>query len=136
MKTIWKKEYDTGFEKIDQQHRKIIEIIDKLDSNILSKVDDDIINDIVMDLKIYTISHLDFEERLFKKYKYSDDNLEEHLDKHNDFRNKISEFMVSEIYVKTELAYKISEYLKKWLFDHISETDKKFVAFLKENGHL
>lgn len=136
MKTIWKKEYETGFEKIDKQHRQIVDIIDKLNEEIEQKVGGDTINEMVLELKIYSISHLDFEERLFKKYNYTDENLENHMDKHNFFRNKISEFMVGEIYIQTELAYKISTFLKEWLISHIQETDKKFVQFLKDEGHI
>ena len=136
METIWKKEYETGLEKIDRQHKEIVSIIQKLEKKLHNNEDIPQITEIVMDLKIYTISHLDFEERLFKKYNYVGDNLEDHLDRHNDFRNKISEFLVGDIYVKSELAYKISDFLKKWLFNHILETDMKFVSFLKDEGKI
>lgn len=136
MKTIWKKEYETGFQKIDDQHIEIVKIIQNLEENLHNTVDIPRITEIVMDLKIYTISHLDFEERLFKKYNYKGNDLDSHLNKHNDFRNKISEFLVGEVYVQSELAYKISSFLKDWLINHILETDVKFVKFLKDTGKL
>ncbi len=136
MNIIWKKEYETGFEKIDNQHIEIVKIIQYLEENLLNTEDIPRITEIVMDLKIYTINHLDYEERLFKKYNYIGDNLKNHLDKHNDFRNKISEFLVGEVYVKSELAYKISNFLKEWLISHILKTDMKFVKFLKDEGKI
>ncbi len=136
MQTTWKKEYETGFKEIDQQHHNIIKTIQKLENNIFSQKDEDSVNDIIMDLKIYTISHLEYEERLFKKYKYTDEYLKDHVNKHNDFRKKISEFINENSSVSSELANKISSYLKEWLINHIKETDVKFVKFLEENGHL
>jgi hemerythrin len=34
----------------------------------------------------------------------------------------------------SQIAKEVFEYLKKWLFNHIPITDKKFVDCFKENG--
>ncbi len=133
MKIEWKEEYDTGITKIDTQHKKIIYIINALNEELLANKNCDAVNEILLDLKIYTISHLDFEERLFKKYKYEGEDSESHLKKHQDFKDTIAQFMGGETIIKSELAYKISKFLQEWLINHILDTDMKFAEFLKQN---
>lgn len=134
MNVIWKKEYETGISKIDLQHRKIVSIINALNEEILVNKNYDVVNEILVDLKIYTITHLDYEERLFQKYKYEGEDFETHLKKHKDFKDTIAKLMGGVAIVKSELAYKISEFLKDWLIGHILDVDMKFAEFLKYKG--
>ncbi len=136
MNIIWKKEYETGISKVDLQHKKIVYIINALNEEILQNKNCDAVNEILMDLKIYTISHLDYEERLFKKHNYEGEDFETHLKKHKDFKDTIAEFLGGEVIVKSELAYKISTFLKDWLISHILDTDMKFAEFLKSKDEI
>jgi len=131
MKIIWNKEFDTGIKKIDEQHKKIVTIINNLNDEILINKNSEAINEMLIDLKIYTISHLDYEERLFKKHNYEGVGFEEHIKKHNDFKKAIGDFFSEGVIVKSEFAYKISMFLKDWLFNHILDTDMKFAEFIK-----
>jgi hemerythrin-like metal-binding protein len=127
---IWEKIYETGVEKIDFQHKKIVEYINRLYTDIVINKNTDSINETLMDLKIYTISHFSVEEKLFKKHKYSGDDLEEHLKKHSDFENTLSSYIGDITSSKNELGYNIIEFLKDWLINHVMETDMKFVQFI------
>ena len=134
MEFIWKKEYETGIDKIDSQHIKIVKLINKLNDTIRDSSEDTIISGIILDLKIYAISHLVYEEKLFKKYNYSGDDFEKHKKTHDNVRKQISDFIGNPNYLPKELAYKISLFLIDWLKNHINETDMKFTKFLKSTG--
>lgn len=86
-----------------------------------------------MDLKIYTIFHFTTEEKMFTKYNYKGEDFESHMNKHEQFKNKIAECMGNTVISKKELAYNLSEYLKNWLVHHILDTDMKFALYMKRN---
>ena len=129
----WKKEYNTGIEKIDKQHKKLVELINKLHDEIILKKDCDSVQEIIVDLKLYTIFHFTTEEKLFKKYGYNSTEYDEHIEKHNTFRKKIADFMGDTTSSQLELGYFVAEYLKKWLTVHILVADMKFASFLKKH---
>jgi len=129
----WEKEYETGIEKIDSQHKKLVEMINQLYKDLIINNNTDSLDEIIMDLKIYTIFHFTTEEKLFKKFNYKGEDYENHMKKHEQFKNRIAECMGDTTSSKKELAYNISEYLKNWLIHHIIDTDMKFARFLKQN---
>ena len=129
----WKKEYETGIEKIDIQHKKLIDMINKLYDDVVIKKNCDSVQEIILELKLYTLFHFTTEEKLFKKYKYNNSEFEEHMENHGAFAEKIGEFIGDTSSSQFELGYRITEYLKKWLISHILGTDMKFASFMKKN---
>ena len=66
----WNEKIATGINNIDNQHRHLVEIINKLYEDVFVKGNGDIVNELLMDMKIYTINHFSAEEKLLKKYQY------------------------------------------------------------------
>ncbi len=129
----WERKYATGIKKIDSQHRKLVEMINNLYEELVIKGNTDYIDELLMDLKIYTISHFTTEEKMFTKYNYKGEDFEKHIEKHEQFKNKIAECMGDTVTSKKEIAYNLSEYLKGWLVHHILDTDMKFSLHMKRN---
>ncbi|MCF6366715.1 MAG: bacteriohemerythrin [Bacteroidales bacterium] len=130
----WEREYETGVEKIDSQHKKLVEMINQLYKDLVINNNINSLNEVIMDLKIYTIFHFSTEEKLFKKYNYQGEDYISHIKKHEQFKKKIADCLGDTTSSKKELAYNISEYLKNWLIHHILDTDMKFASFLKQNN--
>ena len=133
MHISWKNKYCTGIEKIDTQHKKLVELINNLYDKIVLKDDTSYVKDAIMDLKLYTIFHFTSEEKLFKKYQYYKDDHKEHLKKHQKFIDEIANYLSDNETSQYELGYRLTEFLKKWLFSHILVSDMKFAKFVKQN---
>jgi hemerythrin-like metal-binding protein len=129
-------QYFTGIEKIDNQHKKIVGLMNKLYDEIIMKNDDKNVDESILDLKLYAIFHFSTEENLFKKYKYEGPNLDEHIKKHEDFSTQIGLYLGDVSSSKIEIGYRMLEYLKNWLTAHILSTDMKFAAHLKKSGYV
>jgi len=60
-KITWKDEYSIGHEEIDDQHKKIVELINELDESDSPEITTSIISKV----NGYVRHHLDYEEQLF-----------------------------------------------------------------------
>lgn len=129
----WSKKYNTGIDKIDEQHKKLVSLINNLYDKLVIKKDIGSVQEAILDLKLYTIFHFTSEEKLFKKYNYSEDDHEEHLKKHQDFIDEIADYIADNDSSQFELGYRLVEFLKDWLFGHILVSDMKFAQFVKKN---
>jgi hemerythrin-like metal-binding protein len=129
----WTPKFNTGIEKIDNQHKKLMALMNDLYDDIIMNKDTKKIDEAIMDLKLYTIFHFYTEENLFKKYKYSGEDYQNHIKKHEDFTIKIVEFLSDETSTQIEKGYRIFEFLKNWLAGHILSTDMQFARYVKQN---
>ena len=129
----WERKYDTGMNKVDDQHKKLVGLINALYERIVLKDDTKALQDAMVELKLYTIFHFGTEEKLFKKYNYDPQETEEHLKQHKAFENELSSYFSDTETSLYELGYRLAEYLKKWLFSHIMGTDMKFARYVKQN---
>lgn len=128
---IWRKDIEIGIEKVDNQHKKLITLINELYNSYIKKTHKDKVIETISSLKEYSIYHFNTEEKIFDEKKYP--HKAEHVAEHEKFITKISEFC--EKYEKQEgvLTLRLLMYLQKWVLDHIKKEDKKYAQFLKEN---
>jgi hemerythrin len=135
-KYIWTKNQSVGVEEIDIQHHHFFDITNDL----ISKSEQENFSAwdlvlIVTYLNNYATIHLLTEENIFKRYNYFD--AEEHIAKHDAYREKMKEFMARvelEELGSKKLALEIAEFAGNWLMNHIMVEDKKYVGFMIENG--
>ena len=57
-----------------------------------------------------------------------------HKEEHHDFSIKTIGYLDKVIKGDCQIANELLEYLKRWLINHIQDTDKKYVDCFKENG--
>lgn len=69
---LWKKEFELGISSIDDQHKRLLEIGNRINDLLINhEEDDDNYDEIFMvieELKDYTIYHFNTEEELFVNY--------------------------------------------------------------------
>jgi len=129
-KIIWNEKFTTGIIIFDQQHKKIIDLINELIELRNSKLDHDYVNETLIKMTQYAIEHLQTEEKLMLEYDYPE--YENHKLEHKEFRKKtISLSMEKTVYDETILN-QILEYLTEWWKNHILYTDKKYSTFFLE----
>ena len=130
----WEKKFETGINRIDEQHKRLVAIINKLHENIIIQKDGSLVTDLLMDLKIYTIDHFSTEEKMLKKYNYPAE--KEHIEEHQKFINKISENLYDVSSAPLAQGYSLIEFLKEWLLNHILIHDMEYVSHFKKTSNI
>lgn len=127
----WNDKFLTKIKKIDNQHKVLVDIINKLHHDVIMDKNGSLINEHLMDLKIYTINHFSTEEKILKKYNYPAE--KEHKEGHQKFINKVSENLFDVSSDKLAQGYRLIEFLKDWILNHILVHDMEYVSHLKKH---
>ena len=123
---IFKDEFRTGIDSIDQEHVKLFEIADKayetlMDDFIPDKYD--YIVEILQELTDYAVFHFKNEEEYMMSIRYK--KFISHKAEHEEFIDKISSYDLSEVDDRQkEVILELLEFLNDWLIHHIVENDK------------
>ncbi|MCD6556216.1 MAG: hemerythrin [Bacteroidetes bacterium] len=128
----WSEIYSVGIKIIDEQHERLIDLINILFNSFSEGNAENIIPEIIKELKEYTEYHFKTEENLFEKYNYPDK--ENHIQKHKDFIQQVDNWKDKMLHNDENLHYELMNYLKKWLTEHITGDDFKYKLFFKENN--
>ncbi len=121
--------------EIDEQHKKILMIINNLSDLFAEKKhqDSDEISKIIKKLADYAIYHFQTEEKYFQDFRY--EKAAEHIAVHNQYRLKIDEWQRNYNEKKDDKVFlEISNFLKEWWIWHINNNDREYVPLLKANG--
>lgn len=121
----WDKNMSVGVEVLDEQHRKLIEIINEAYAAI-QKHDEPAMADLIDKMRDYALMHFATEEELLKKHGYPE--LEDHKFQHAKFNNDVDEFK-KKLYEKTNLS-QIFLFLSRWLTTHIMDEDRKYTSYM------
>lgn len=121
----WDNNFKTGIDTIDSQHKKLVEILNRLAANVAYGSDEDSLNIILDELAEYAIYHFTTEEAIWNKYLPNDKLNKEHIEAHQSFVETI-ELVKKEKSTKplSELTNEILGFLVKWLASHILDTDR------------
>ena len=128
----WNESYSVGNTEMDEQHKKLIDIINKLFKSFKEGNAQDILNDILHEMIDYANFHLNSEEKLLFKYDYPEK--EEHEKKHQSFRDKTEELKKTLTSDSKDTHYQLIEYLKNWWTNHILVEDMKYADFLQNKN--
>ncbi|WP_462382041.1 bacteriohemerythrin [Pseudomonas sp. Marseille-QA0892] len=125
----WEHDLDTGIDVIDQQHRRIIEMINWLE-DVQSGVSGHTTEDVVNELLDYTISHFAFEEALMEEagYRFS----RAHKRVHEVFIKRV-EGLRSRFKDGEDITLELRETLGRWLISHIRNDDRNYVEAVSRN---
>jgi len=132
----WNENFNTGVDLIDKQHHELVNILNRLASQIAEKADEKVLGKIFEELSLYTVYHFDTEESYWSKYLKNDEAEHEHQAVHQKFITKI-EALKKEQKTKPliEIIEDALEFLANWLASHILETDREMaytVAAMQE----
>lgn len=132
-KIEWGQEFILGNKKLDQEHRELINIHNKLVDLINNNEETRIkIAEILSELSDAGLRHFQAEEQLMDKADYP--NSQEHKHQHRDFIYNISLYNVNLMEDHPPEAEEIVQYLHEWWFQHIKKHDTDLEAHLK-NKH-
>ena len=131
----WDKKFEIGIEKIDQQHKTLVELCGKLYFTLMNedrKNPDLWKTEFVQALKEcvnYVKFHFSSEEECMKSCSYPD--LAHHKTLHVAFTKKVLETAKQFENPRKKDAVDFVKFLYDWIFQHIAHEDKLFVKYMK-----
>lgn len=128
----WDENLSVKISSIDDQHKKLVEMINVFYQNIKDNSGNDQISKLVRGMKDYTRQHFSTEENYMRKFNYPD--YDAHKKEHDMFITKVNELEDKLNQRKMVLSFEITKFLKEWVKNHIQGTDKKYSDFFVSKG--
>jgi len=128
----WQPNYSVNIKEIDLQHRKLIDVINKLHDAMKSGKGKEVMSKILGELVDYTNYHFGNEEKLFDQYGYSESRT--HKRQHSDLVKQVVNYKNDFETGKSMLTMELMNFLKDWLTKHILDSDKQYSSFLNSKG--
>jgi hemerythrin-like metal-binding protein len=120
----WNSKYDVNIKEIDDQHKRLVELINALYESMKQRKSHQVILNVITELLEYTKTHFRDEENIMRQANYKD--FLSHKAQHDSFVRKVTEFQNAAKQNKASVSFEIVKYLKDWLLSHIMVSDKKF----------
>lgn len=122
----WNKNFEVGVPLIDEQHQKLVELLNVLAGHLAYQSDIPTLNNVFNDLAEYAIYHFQAEERVWHEFFPEDAWETKHKDDHRRFLTTVNRIM-SEKTVRPldQVIEEILTFLTQWLAFHILDTDMR-----------
>lgn len=128
----WNDSLSVGINSIDNQHKKLIALINEFYDKINQNSNNNLIMKLISGMKSYTVEHFSTEEAYMRQYAYPQ--YEQHKKEHDSFVAKVN--TLEDKYSKGTiiLSFEITSFIKDWIKHHIQNTDKQYTDFFLKNG--
>ena len=128
----WKESYSVNIAQIDQQHKKLVELINALHDAMTKGKAKEVLDKVLNDLVSYCANHFKVEEQLMAGNGYPDYN--EHKEKHDKMTAKVLSLKKDVAAGKRLISIDVMKFLEQWLDKHIMGTDRQYAPFLNSKG--
>ena len=130
----WADEFSVLVEDMDDQHKYLIGLINKLHKAMkLGSTSSEVLS-IINGLREYTETHFDNEEKFLAKHNYP--GLPEQIEQHRMFVDKIMSIEQDYKLGKASLTIEFINFLKKWLINHIQTKDRMYGEYITTGGSI
>lgn len=130
---INRKLFETGIPVIDRQHNAYVDMVERLlllcEKGGMEPAD---IRSEVKEIVRYALEHFNDEEHLMRSINYPA--YSQHFEKHNEFRNRLDEFLklLKRGSIEDDYTMLLTSWLLGWLEQQVQSDDAKLAAFLKD----
>ncbi len=128
----WTDTLSVQIDSIDMQHKKLVDLINQLHDAMRAGKGKDVLGATLDELINYTRYHFTYEEGLLKKVGYTD--FVNHKSEHIKFTQQVVDLNEKYKSGNGMLTIEVMNFLKSWLNQHITGTDKKYAAQVKAKG--
>jgi hemerythrin len=128
----WREEYRVNVVIIDQQHRKLIELLNEMDNGLKAHRGREAVGPVLSELVTQTSAHFAFEEDLMKKFGYPA--YEAHRLQHQALVKMVKDFQKRIQEGESSAMDDVMNVLKQWLDIHFLGTDKQYTVFFEARG--
>ncbi len=128
----WNEKFDTGHVQIDEQHRTLAKLVNRL-ARALTEKDYSVVSSVFDDLARYAHLHFMDEEGVWLQYFDEDDPwFSSHQHSHDSFLPKVNELQLAHSDRPLhEIIENIMQYLIRWLAFHIVGEDKRMAIAIR-----
>ena len=128
----WTDSYRVNVKLMDDQHKRLFELIDEYYEGISQKKHKEALGKIMQGLLDYTQYHFGDEEKLMLQSGYA--GYPEQKAEHDYFISTIQDYQKRITEGKLLLSLEITNFLKDWLVKHSQVKDKEYGPFLNAKG--
>lgn len=128
----WDDSYSVGIKVIDDDHKKLMQLINNLQSSVLYPTDEAFERAALDELVAYTKYHFKREEEMMQEYGYPD--FDDHKKQHEAMIETVGRYLERYEKDREGTILELNLMLKDWLIKHISGTDQEYCEFLHEKG--
>lgn len=129
---VWKDEYSVGIESLDYDHKKLLTLINQLQTAVLYQTGELFEKELLDEVVAYTKYHFDREEKMMEETGYTD--IEAHKKGHRVMIAKVDTFLSDYEKQGHEVLEGVALYLRDWLVQHINGTDQEYSRLFQEKG--
>jgi hemerythrin len=124
----WKDEYSMGESTIDEQHKGLFKLSNKIYKLLEDKIDDsETFRELFIVLNDYTVEHFIYEEMYIQSKGYPQ--LKEHIAKHIEFSKELKQLALG--INEDSNINDIGEFVTTWLLQHVLKEDMKYKTFIE-----
>ncbi len=124
----WSDKLSVNVDEIDAQHKKLIELINRLNDAWKNDFKREDVRSVFMELIDYTKYHFSSEEKYMEENGYPD--LEAHKKQHEKFVKKLQNLQSKCSYNSKEVYTDLLSFLSNWIVVHIMHSDQEYVPYL------
>ena len=128
----WSEKYRVGISFADEQHKQLVEIINRLHEALVDRKGRKAVGKVLEDLIRCSRAHFAAEEEVLQGLGYPD--VFAHHTEHECLSFAIFEFYQKFMTYELAMTDDALEFLKNWLGEEILDSDMKFAPFLKGKG--
>jgi hemerythrin-like metal-binding protein len=128
----WNSELELGIKEIDEQHRRLVDILNEVIHRKTSGSAGRKLEQIIEDLVDYTDYHFKAEEQIMERFGYG--GLAEHRRMHDGFSDRLRVLYLNTASGDGERTDEILDFLKEWLLHHIMKVDRQYAGLVNEKG--
>lgn len=128
----WQEEYSVGIQLFDEQHRRLIAILNQVHEAVAGQAGKPTIRRIFVELAEYTDYHFRAEESLLELYDFPFK--EEHKKQHLELSIQLLDLQIRFREGDYNISNAILTFLNEWLVNHILSQDKEYSTFLNGKG--
>lgn len=128
----WNPEMSVGVRVLDEDHKKLIGMINELHDSMLKGHSNDVVGGVLRRLANYTVEHFQREEKYFAETKYP--GAAAHIREHEKLKAQVMAEIQKFQAGTTGIGMETLTFLRDWLKHHIQESDKAYRSHLNTHG--
>ncbi len=130
----WREVYETGIPEIDEQHKKLFNLLADICSVPMHEKGLKL-KESMEQIFEYAKYHFKTEEEYWVKINLPQKMVEHHKKEHTKYSKHIND-MLKHFSDGLFLSMTMSDFLKNWIIDHILGEDQEYTQWARENKHI
>jgi hemerythrin-like metal-binding protein len=131
-KINWSPEYSVGVDIIDEQHKRLVLMLNRLISAEEATTGSEVVSDLITQMTKYAQEHFKFEEDLMAEFGFP--LLDQHKQSHRKYRKKVVDLCMAVPLDIPVVPQVMLYFLFQWWQNHILHEDMGYKSFFNENG--